>query len=195
MRSQFREGFTLLEICSHNGFKREKKGKSLTGFTLVEILVYIGVLSIVVGAVISFVLWATRSNTKVKVMRETLDNARRAMAIITYEIKEAENVYTPTITSNQLSLETKKYSPGGENTSFIDFYLCDYRLCLKKESQDPIALTTENIEVTNLVFTQVVSGETSSIQVNLTADYKNPNNRPEYRASVNLISTTSIRNY
>lgn len=168
-------------------------------FTLIEILVYIGVLSIIILAIVSFVLWSLRSNTKVKVMREVLDNARRAMEIMTYEIKEAKSIYTPTgifdSHPGQLSLETSKYLPGGERTSYIDFYLCNNRLCFKKESQDPIVLTTDNVEVSNLVFTKITTGNTPSIQIDLKIDYENPANRPEYRASVNLKSTTSLRIY
>lgn len=164
-----------------------------------EILVYIAVLSIVIVAIVSFVLWSLRSNTKAKVMREVLDNARRAMEIITYEIKEARSIYSPTSIFDshpgQLSLETSKYLPEGERTSYIDFYLCNNRLCFKKESQDPIVLTTDNVEVSNLVFTKITTGDISSIQIDLKIDYENPANRPEYQASVNLKSTTSLRSY
>lgn len=168
-------------------------------FTLIEILVYIGVLSIIISAIVSFVLWFLRSNTKAKAMREVLDNARRAMEIITHEIKEAESIYTPTSVFDfhpgQLSLETLKYLPEGEGISYIDFYLCDDHLCFKKESQDSIVLTTDNVEVNNLIFTKITTGDISSIKIDLKIDYENPANRPEYQASATLESTASLRSY
>lgn len=165
-------------------------------FTLIEMLVYIGVLAIIITAISSFFLWTIRANTKTKVTREALDNARRSMEIIIYETKEAQSVYTPTSTSTQLSLETTHYLIQGEKTSYIDFYLCGTQLCLKKESQNPIALTSERVEVKNLFFSQVATTSTfPSIQVSLTIDYKNPSNLPEYQASVHLSSTASLRNY
>jgi len=164
-------------------------------FTLVEILVYIGVLVIILVAISSFLIWAIHSNTKTKVMRETLDNARRAMEIMNYEIREAKSIYTPTTISTQLSLETIHYLPEGEKTSFIDFYLCGTQLCLKKESQNPIALTSDKLEVNNLIFSQVITGQIPSIQIDFKIDYKNPANRPEYEASVNLKSAISLRSY
>jgi type II secretory pathway pseudopilin PulG len=165
------------------------------GFTLIETLVYIGVLTIIVGVVFSFLIWSVRSSTKIKVMREVSDNARRAMEIMVYEIKEARNIYTPTTTSTQLSLKTLYYLPTGEDTTYIDFYICGTQLCLKKESQNPITLTSDNVEVSNLVFSRIVTGQIPSVQIELEIDYKNLSGRPEYQASANLKSTASLRSY
>jgi type II secretory pathway pseudopilin PulG len=164
-------------------------------FTLLEVLVYIGILSIVLGVVLSFLVWSVHSSTKINVMRETSDNARRAMEIMVYEIREAMTIYTPTSTSTQLSLQTLHYLPAGEDTTYIDFYICGTQLCLKKESQKPIALTSDKVEVSNLVLTPIVTEEIPSVQIELKIDYKNPSNRPEYQASVDLKSTASLRSY
>jgi len=165
-------------------------------FTLIEILVYIAVLAIITVAISSFFLWFIHSNTKARAIRETLDNTRRAVEIMTYEIKEAKSIYTPTTTSTQLSLETTKYLPEEEKTTYIDFYLCGTRLCLKKESQTPVALTSDRVVVNNLEFLEITTTSTApSIQINLKIDYKNPTGRPEYQASVNLTSTAALRSY
>ena len=175
------------------------KLKSGAGITLIEMLVYIAALAIVTLAVSYFFLWAVRSNTKTKVMRETLDNARMAMETMAYETREAKSIYAPTSTfgshPGQISLETTKYLPTGEDkTTYIDFYLCGDRLCLKKEaSLSPIALTSERVEVSNLVFSQIISGGAPSIQIDLTVNFKNTTGRPEYQAEVNLKSTVSLR--
>lgn len=57
------------------------------GFTLTEILVYIAVLSIIVLALSSFFLWASRFNVKTKITREVFDNMRRTMEALTSEIR------------------------------------------------------------------------------------------------------------
>jgi prepilin-type N-terminal cleavage/methylation domain-containing protein len=170
------------------------------GFTLFEMLIYIAVLSSVILAVSSFFLWIVRSNVKAKAMREVSNNARRAMEILTLEIKEAKSVYEPTsvfsTSSGQLSLETTKYLPADELQTYIDFFRCEKRLCLKKEGQDPVALTSDNVEVNNLEFNQIATTSTApSIRIGLTIDYKAPAEKPEYRASINTTSTVSIRSY
>jgi prepilin-type N-terminal cleavage/methylation domain-containing protein len=166
-----------------------------SGFTLIEILVYIAILGILIIPISSFLIWSNRSNIKAKVMRETLEDARRAMEIMTREIKEAKSIYTPTTNPNQLSLETINYLPTDEETTYIDFFLCGSSICFKKESQGPVSITKDNIEVNQLVFTRIVSGDSTSIQIELGMNYKNPGNRPEYQATVNLTSTASLRSY
>lgn len=165
------------------------------GFTLIEVLIYIAVLVIIVTAISAFFLWGIRSNTKARVMREVLDNGTRAMGILTREIKEAKSIYTPTSDPTQLSLETIKYLPVGEDSTYIDFYLCGTQLCFKKESQDPVALTSNKVEITNLAFSEVVTNEIPSVQVDLTVDYDDSTGRPEYQASVDFTSTISLRGY
>ena len=165
------------------------------GFTLMEVLVYIGILSIIVVVIFSFLVSSIHYSSKAKVMREASDNARRAMQIMIYEIKEARTIYLPTSTSTQLSLETIHYLPTGERITYIDFYICGTQLCLKKESQSPIPLTSDKVEVRKLVFTRVVTDQIPSVQIELEIDYKNPHNRPEYQASVNLKSAASLRSY
>jgi len=182
-----KKGFTLPNFLK----------KNLGGFTLLEILVYIAVLVIVIMVISSFVVWAIKANAKTKVMRETLDNARRAMEIMVYETREAGDIYTPTSVfgshPGQLSLETIEYSPEGENSTYIDFYICDNRLCLKKESQAPIALTSERVEIQKLIFERVVTDQIPSVQIDLEIIYKDSTGKPEYQSSINLKSSASLR--
>lgn len=175
--------------------------KSLTknkSFTIIELLVYIAVLVVITTAVSGFIIWSINSNSKAKVMRQVLNNSRRAVEIITSEIKEATEIYTPTTTFSshpgQLSLKTLKYLPTGEQVTYIDFYLCEDWLCLKKESQDPIVLTSDKVKVTNLVFQQVASNP-PSIQIDLTVEFADISGRPEHQATVTTSSVASLRKY
>jgi len=166
------------------------------GFTLVEILTYIFLLSIIVSVASSFFIWMLKTAASAKAMRETADNAREAISLMAREIRAAESVYAPTsvfsVHPGQLSLETKNYLPSDETASYIDFYLCDKRICLKKESQDPLALTSENIEIDNLIFDVV---GTISVQISLGARYKNPSDTPELDSYFTATTTVSVRNY
>lgn len=161
-----------------------------------EILIYIAVFSIIIVVLSSFIVWLWHANIRTQVMREILTNVEGAMTRITYEIRNAQSIYLPTTTSSQLSLEISRYLPEGESSSYLDFFLCETQLCLKKEAQDPIALTSDKVEIKNLSFSQVATAiNTDSIQINLKAEYKNPQNLPEYQHSLSVTSTVSLRSY
>lgn len=173
-----------------------KKEKKCIGFSLIELLIYISVLTLIILAAGSLFLSASRSSRKAKAARETIDNARRVIEVMTHEIREAKSIYTPTSVlsfgDGQLSLETTKYCPEGEVSTYIDFYICEQRLCLKKESQNPIALTSDRVEIEHLKFYRVA---TSSIQISLKINYKSLSTRPEDHFSINTTSTVSLRVY
>ena len=153
------------------------------GLTLVEVVVFVAVFSIILLVVVSSLFWMSSSGFKTKADREAGENARRVLEIMNYEIRGAKSIYTPTTTSNQLSLETSRYLSVGENGTFVDFFLCGSAICFKKESQNPISLTSDSVQVTNLQFSQVLNGTIPSIKINLTV------------SSVTLTSTASLRNY
>jgi len=166
--------------------------ESGAGFTIIEVLIYIAIVSFVVLSVSSFIFYLTYSNAKTKGDREVMENARRALEIIMYEIHSAKSIYTPTTTTSQLSLETSKYLPQGETTTYIDFFLCGSRLCLKKESQEPIFLTSDTVEVTNITFTQIAVNNSMSIKISITVNYQDA--IKDQQPSVTLTSTASLRN-
>lgn len=164
-----------------------------SAFTLVEILVYAAILCILAGVTISFIFWTIQSNTKIKIIGETMGRANRVMEIMIGQIREAKSIYTPTTSSKQLSLETSNYLPDDEEKSYIDFFLSDGRIWLKREAHDPIALTPVSLQIINLNFVQVDSNSQPSVKVSFTASYNDPTGRPEYQASIDLVSTASLR--
>ena len=173
-----------------------RSARNQQGFTLVEMLVYIAIISIIVTVVVSALLWVVRSDTNAKAQRATADSTRNAMRIMTREIREAKDLYAPTmITPAQLSLETTANLPPGETSTYIDFFLCGTRLCFKRESQNPVALTSEDVEVTNIVFTEVTTNSTPSVQITLQVEYQNPGNKPELEVAMNATTTVSLRSY
>ncbi len=168
----------------------------LTGLTLIEVLVYIAVLSVLIGALTSFFVWTVRSNSKAKIAREVLDTGRRILRIISSETKGAGSIYTPTSVFDshpgQLSLETARNLPEGENKTYLDFYICEEHLCLKRESQSPIVLTSDKVKISNLVFTRI-GDVLPSIKIELKIESADTTGRMENQAEVELSSVISLR--
>lgn len=161
------------------------------GFTLLEVLVYTAILSLILLLVGAFVFYLNYSNGQSQGDREALENSRRVLEEINYEIMGAKGVYTPTTTASQLSLETARYLPAGETTTYIDFFMCGDRICMKKESQNSMYLTSDTVIVNNLAFTQIAKNGSVAIKTDLTVSYKNPANG--LAQSVSVTSTASLR--
>lgn len=176
---------------------RFKKNKSQRGFTLIEVLVYAVIFVIIGGVASAFFIQIINLAESSRRSRESLDNAQRSMNVIVQEIKHASAVYTPTSSfgshPGQLSLETTRDLPSGETTTFVDFYLDDDRIYVKREGKSAELLNSEKVKVTNLVFTHLNGGGNSSIQVNLTVEYADQFNGPKTPAS--LSQTASLRSY
>lgn len=152
------------------------------GFTLIEMLCYIGILGVLLGAVSSFLLFTVRSQTKTRAESEVTFQASRAMEIMTREIKQATGIYSPTTVFDshpgQLSLAT--------GATYTDFFLCGTQICQKRESQNPVAITSGAVQTQNLVFHAVNSASPMpSVQIDLTV--------ASQTSSITLTSTASLR--
>lgn len=168
------------------------------GFTLIELMTYVGVFGILVGAVGVLLFWTVRTQAKVQAENEAVFQASRAMEVMTKEIQGAKSIYTPTsvfgVDPGQLSLETDSQIPQGETSAYVDFFVCGTRLCLKREGQNPLPLTSEKVEVGQFQVTRIVTGGAPSVRVDLTVTV-NPTGLLEYTATVPLTFTASLRSY
>jgi type II secretory pathway component PulJ len=171
-------------------YKKEK------GFTLIELLVYVGILGLVTLVIVVFVNQILGVNETTRRARESVDNAKRVVDTIVQEVRHAESVYTPTssfgVNPGQLSLETNRDIPTDENNTFVDFYVDNNGVYIKREGQNAQLLTSEKVKVTDLTFTNL-NGSTSwpAIRVAVTIEYINPISGPKNQ--VTLKSTAVLR--
>lgn len=174
--------------------------KNRRGFSLIELVVYVGVITILTSAIVLFAMWTIQVAAKIKINYALTNNARRAMEIMTYEIKKSKSIYTPTsifgASPGHLSLEQTATSSPQETTTFIDFFLCGQNLCEKKEGQNPVALTNDQVKITNLSFTQLSNSSTApSVQISFRLESANLSNRPEYNGFIELTNAATLRPY
>ena len=156
--------------------------------------------SAVFGFLISFVLNLIGVQAKIKINKEVLENNQRAMETMLSYIKESQDIYTSTSYFDnhpgQLSLETRRNTPEGEEVTYLDFYLDENeRICFKEEGSDAIALTSEKVRINNMIFNYLIdSNNNKSIRIELSAVYRNSSNKINYQATSTLISTANLRN-
>ena len=165
------------------------------GFTLIEITVTVAIFVILSSAIISFLLSINTSGSRMISDREASEGAQTALNEMAYEIRSAQSIYTPTTTSSQLSLQTVNYLPSGQAYTFIDFFLCtlpsgNSAICLKKEGQVPLVITSDYVNVKSLSFSQSTTGTSNSVQIGLNVSAGTQN-----VSSATLNTTASLRSY
>jgi len=172
--------------------------KNNKGFTLIELVIY-ALLLVVIGVVsVSFFVQVVNVSEASRRSREALDNAKRSLDVISQEVRHASAVYTPTsvfdTSSGQLSLETTRDLPADENATYVDFYVDDSRLFIKREDQADQIVTSEKVKVTQLTFSLLDSSSVKpAVQIELTVEYADPTLGP--KNSVTLTSTATLRSY
>lgn len=197
--SKIGSGFIPLESFKYFIGAKKNNQKILTGFTLIEMLVYIALVAIIVSVIVAFAFWMIQISAKAKVNSEVLSNARRALETMAYEIKKSKSVYAPTSVFDrnpgQLGLKQTAAAGTDETTTVIDFFLCGQSLCLKREKAGPIALTGSSVRVTNLSFSRRLnSAAAESIRIVLKVESL-ASSRPEYASSIELMGTANLRSY
>lgn len=161
---------------------------------MVEIVVYVAVLGLLVSAIASFFLWASNVSAKNQAMAEVVNNVQRTISTITAEIRKAKTVYTPTASASQLSLETGDSLGVGETSGFVDFFLCGEQLCLKREGQSVLAITSDKVAVSYLSFAAInYSSTTDSVQIGLKINYKGGAGKTASQAAFSATSTAALR--
>lgn len=172
------------------------------GFTLLETLVYVALLTIVSVILVNFILDITRSYAKARVKSAVFSQTQRVLETITKEIKQAKSIYTPTSyfgtgdSKRQLSLETLNPVvgglPTGENSTFVDFYLDNQKIYVKRENQTAETLTSDLIKITNLEFI-LLGGNSLVIKIN--AQHNTASIKPESQAKISLEAAATLRSY
>lgn len=173
-----------------NSIKFKRMHQRGVGF--IELLAYLAIFAVVFGVIISFILWTYRANSKFTAMRESQANSRSVMENLLLEIRQAKNVYTPTTNNVQLSLLTTNNPPSGEADSYIDFFLCGSQICLKREGQDPISLTSNKAEVKNLNFVLISENSAPAVEVSFDIVYPGLDSGS---ATTSLRSAAALRSY
>lgn len=157
------------------------------GYTLIEMLLYTALVGIVSVIIIQVVMIISKTNFKITALTEANYNASDILERIAYEARNSEYVYLPASNfrnynfnaakGDQLSLATTQNILAGENIGYVDFYVENNAVFLKKEGASPVALNSPNISVDaiNFYYYKNSSGDRQreSITIDLTVKTKN----------------------
>lgn len=156
-----------------------------SGFTLIEILLYIGIVTMVFGAIVPFAWNVIGSSAKGAVQREVYGNARFISEKIKYEIRRASGISS--VTANSISLTN--FSP--DTNTVIDLSIGKVRI--NKNGGGATNLSSDGVTVSDLSFTNHTSVDNKTKNISFTLTVDSVGTRQEYQASVSLRGAAEIR--
>lgn len=159
-------------------------------FTLIEFIIYIAIVTLVLVLIIGFLWNIVLGNIKETSYQEVQQNARFALTKISQEIKKASGINNPSPGQSDSILSLSMQNLDLNPTIFDVF---EGKLRITQGESDPKELTSDEVKVTNLLFTNLSYPNTpGTIRIEMTIEYLNPSNLSEYQASINLKSTISL---
>jgi len=170
------------------------------GFTLIELVVYLGLLFIFTSLVIGFVPDLVRAYGFAQAQEGVLTNARNTINIIKQDLRQADSIYTPTSvfvsSTSQLSLETTLDAPPDEETGYVDYFLDSGQIYKKAEGENAIMISPEDMEVLDFRLTHLYPNEThQSVRISIRMRKNTTSALLQDKSDVSLNSTASLRTF
>ncbi len=146
--------------------------KGQKGFTLSEIVIYVGLLAIFTVAVMNVFISITKVYKNVQAIRKIENTALFAMDRMTREIKNATtidsaNTIWGTSTTATLSLNTTNASGTNE---ILRFYKSGTAMYMNRNGSLVGPLSSTGVIVSNLKFEQISASSSQSVRITLTLE-------------------------
>lgn len=162
--------------------------KNKKGFTLIEIIVYLGILAMIVTAFISFSLAVSNVKTKIYVTQAVNSAIRDSLELISQKVKVTEELALPLVGESDSNLALDM--PAGD--ADIVFSLVDGVLYMGEDLNTPVAVTSDEVLISELVFSNISKKNSrDSVEVYIKANYRYADSREfQYENEIKTTITT-----
>ncbi len=162
-----------------------------TGYTLIELMLYIAILGSLLAAVSGFYAMTQATQKKAQVIAEVDQQGNMVIETITSTLRNASNINSPVAGANSTSASIAMAS------SSINPTIYDLNGSALRRQEGVAAaelLTSTRIQVSNLTFRNLTrSGTDGALQVSFTLSSTNTSGRAEYAYQKNFITTVALR--
>jgi len=155
-------------------------------FTLIEIIIYTALASVLVVSVVIFAMNIIYGQNKVIAGQEVQENLRFASSKLRYSIKSAEAI-------NSISSSTLVLDNGADPDVTFNFDDINKKLTKQVGSGPIVDLTSDELDVTGNFSSRSFGNHAKNVKIDMTASYKNPENVEEYNASQSVSFTVELR--
>lgn len=161
------------------------------GFTLIEFILYIGIVSTVLAVTAAIGVNVLFGKAKLAAIEEVSQNARFSIEKIADTIRNAQAIQSPSIgtTASSLSLQMADLA---KNPTIFDISGGVVRI--KEGAGGAVDITSSEVVATNIQFSNISYALTpGTVRVQMTVQYNNPSGRKEYEFQKTFYTTANIR--
>jgi len=165
------------------------------GFTLIEVLLYVAIFSVIIGGIVSLAFLSTAARAQNQTRADLNYQGEAVMALLVQSIHQAQAITAPVPGSSASSLTLAMSDSTVDPTIFDTVSRSGYNAVEINEGSLPTQndLTNSSISVSNLKFTNMSVGSTnSSILIQFDLTYNNLQNRPEFDYSQSFSGGATI---
>ena len=158
---------------------KKKQRNSQSGFTILELVLYIAIVSSILVVISEFAFYSLAGNIKSRAVQEVQQNLRFTLNRIAYEVRNGEDINEAGSTLGS-SLGVLHIN-GDIDANDKIFNLSSTALMIQEgDPGTPVAMSTDEVEVTNLTFERFPdTGMIRDVKISITAQYIDPSNRQE----------------
>lgn len=160
------------------------------GFTLVEVIIYVGLLAMVLVAVVNmFVLMGTSYNF-LKLSRHMQTSATTAVDRMVRDIRNAQSINIAQSTlGTSPGVLTLNTTTAADTPQTLQFYVSSGILRVKQDGGDIGPVTLPDVTISSLIFRQISTGVSQAVKIELSLS---AGTGPSTR-SANFYSTAVLR--
>lgn len=167
-----------------------------SGLTLIELLLYIAIFSVIITAIVSVAISATAQRIRNDVVAEVDYQGEATMSYITQTIRNAQSVNSPIANNSSASISVNTIISANNPTVF-DGVSDGSRQRIRTREGSPSTdnfLTNNRVTVTGMNFTnRAIIGGRDSISIQFTIQYYNPSGRPELNYQKTFYGGVTLR--
>ena len=170
------------------------KNEKERGTTILEIVMYTALFGIIAIIISNFLIQIVNAYNISRAEREVLSNGRLLLETVTKSLAASEGIYTPTSAFNkdlgQISLVTKTGVQPEHKTAYIDFWVDNGRLWMRKEGANPSALSAASVRVGKFRLERLSQGlGRDAVRLTLQVNFA----QPKFSSTITLTATTALR--
>lgn len=179
---------TLEIVAVNNHMKKLRNNK---GMTLVELILYIAILSVFIGGAINFSWDVIYGRIKSNTQRTLSQNLRIVSKRMAYEIRNATAISIPNSSTISLVMADSERNP-------TVFDLSGGRVRIGYGSSGPCPttspcfLSSNELTISNLTFTNLSTGTSTNVQVSITGSTTGSSD--EYQGTETYRTSVELRN-